>query len=96
LLCPAAIVPPFDVKTRWIRELDGIHFDDYVDWLRIASAITLTSCPALSVPCGFTTEGRPVGLQIVGPPRGEAALLSAALAFEDMIGLAALLPIEPR
>ena len=96
LLCPAAIVPAFDVKTRWIRELDGVTFDDYVDWLRIASAITLTSCPALSVPCGFTRDGRPVGLQIVGRPRGEAALLSAARAFEEMMGFATLLPIVPR
>ena len=54
------------------------------------------SCPAISVPCGFTRDGRPVGLQLVGRPRGEAALLSAALAFEEMLGLAELVPIEPR
>jgi amidase len=96
LLSPAAMVPPFDVKTRWIRGLDGVEFDNYVEWLRLAYGITLTSCPAISVPCGFTGDGRPVGLQIVGKPRGEAALLSAAAAFEGMAGLAKLLPIEPR
>ena len=96
LACPAAIVPPFDVGTRWIRELDGVDFDNYVGWLRITCAITLTACPAISVPCGFTRNGRPVGLQIVGRPRGEAALLSAARAFEEMMGLAQLTPIEPR
>jgi amidase len=96
LLSPAAMVPPFDVRTRWIRGLDGVEFDNYVEWLRLAYGITLTSCPAISVPCGFTGNGRPVGLQIVGRPRGEAALLSAAAAFEGMAGLAKLLPIEPR
>jgi amidase len=96
LLCPAAILAPFDVKTRWIRELDGVVFDNYVEWLRITYAVTLTTCPAISLPCGFTQDGRPVGLQIVGRPRGEAALLSAAAAFEDMMGLAGRLPIDPR
>jgi amidase len=96
LLCPAAPVAPFDVKIRWIREINGVVFDNYVEWLRLAYAITLTSCPAISVPCGFTKDGRPVGLQMVGKPRGEAALLSAAAAFEEMTGLARQLPIEPR
>ncbi len=96
LLCPAACVAPFDVRTRWIRELEGVVLDNYVEWLRVTSAITLTSCPAISVPCGFTADGRPVGLQIVGRPRGEAELLAAASALEDALGLAALTPIDPR
>jgi amidase len=96
LLCAAACVPPFDVKTRWLAELGGETFDNYVEWIRITYAVTLTSCPAISVPCGFTADGRPIGLQIVGRPRGEAALLAAAAAFEDTTGLAALVPIDPR
>jgi amidase len=48
------------------------------------------------VPAGFTADGRPVGVQIVGRPRGEAALLSAAAAFEEATGLAKLMPIDPR
>jgi amidase len=96
LLCPAACVPPFDVKTRWLKELNGVSFDNYVEWIRITYAITLTSCPAISVPAGFTGDGRPVGLQIVGRPRGEAALLAAAAAFEEMADLAKLVPIDPR
>jgi amidase len=59
-------------------------------------AVTLVGCPALSLPCGFTRAGLPVGLQLVGRPRGEAALLAAAAALEEQLGLAALLPIEPR
>lgn len=96
LLCAAACVPPFDVKTRWIKDLEGETFDNYVEWIRITYAVTLTSCPAISVPCGFTGDGRPIGLQIVGRPRGEAALLAAAAAFEDVTGLAARVPIDPR
>jgi amidase len=62
----------------------------------INSAITMTSCPAVAVPCGFDRFGRPVGLQIVGRPRGEAALLQAAALFEQLAGLDRELPIAPR
>ncbi|HUL09974.1 MAG TPA: amidase family protein [Candidatus Acidoferrum sp.] len=96
LLCPAACVPPFDVKTRWIKELNGVAFDNYVEWIRITYAVTLTSSPALSLPCGFTRDGRPVGLQMVGRPRGEADLLGAAAALEEILDLAKLVPIDPR
>ena len=64
--------------------------------MTIAYAITLTACPALSLPCGFTADGLPVGLQIIGPPRGEAKLLAAAAMLEDELGLAGSVPIDPR
>jgi amidase len=96
LLCPAACVPPFDVGTRWLRSLDGVTFDNYVEWIRMTYAITLTSCPAISVPAGFTGDGRPVGLQLVGRPRGEADLLAAAAAFEETMDLARRVPVLPR
>jgi amidase len=96
LICPAALVAPFNVETRYIEEVEGHRFDNYVDWLLMSSAITLTSCPAISVPCGFTGDGRPIGLQLVGRPRGEAELLSYAAAFEAAAGLAELAPIDPR
>ena len=95
LTCPAVCVPPFEVATRWLREVNGVVLDHYVEWLRLTYAITLTSCPALSVPCGFTADGRPVGLQLVGPPRGEAQLLAAATALEEALGIARLCPIDP-
>ncbi|MGZ4149551.1 MAG: amidase [Actinomycetota bacterium] len=95
LACPAAPVPPFPVRRRWVEEIGGERLDNYVEWLRITSAITLTACPAIVVPCGLTREGLPVGLQLVGRPRGEAALLSAAAAFEALAGLAALVPRDP-
>jgi amidase len=96
LLCPAACTPPYDVNQRYVTEVAGHKFESYIDWLRLVSAITLTSCPALSLPCGFTKEGLPVGLQLVGKPRGEAELLSAAAALEEALGLARLTPIAPR
>ena len=96
LLCPAAIVPPFDVELRYIEEVEGRRFDNYIEWVGIAFAITLTSCPALSAPAGLTADGLPVGLQIVGPPRGEAQILAAAALLEQATGLAGRLPIDPR
>ena len=96
LLCPAAIVPPFDVDTRYVEEVNGQRFENYIDWMAITFAITLTSCPAVSVPAGFTEAGLPVGLQIVGPPRGEAEALTAAALLDDASGISKLLPIDPR
>ncbi len=96
LACPAAIVPPFPVEIRYIEALGDHRFPSYVDWLAVTYAITLTGCPALSLPCGFTDNGLPVGLQLVAPPRGEAALLQAAVALEDLLGLDTQRPIDPR
>jgi amidase len=96
LVAPAACTPPLDVKIRWVKEVGGQSFENYVEWLKIASVVTMTSCPSIAVPAGFTADGRPVGVQIVGRPRGEAALLSAAAAFEEATGLAKLMPIDPR
>ena len=96
LCCPAAVVPPFPVEQRYLAELNGHRFPSYIDWVTIAYAITLTGCPALSLPCGFTEAGLPVGLQIVGPPRGEAKLLAASAMLEDVLGLAGSVPIDPR
>jgi amidase len=96
LLCPAAIVPPFPVETRYVAELNGHRFPTYIDWVTITYALTLTGCPVLSLPCGFTASGLPVGLQVVGPPRGEARLLAASAALEDLLGIARQVPIDPR
>lgn len=95
LATPAAIVPPFPVEQRFVAELGEHRFSSYIDWVTIAFGITLTGCPALSLPCGFTANGLPVGLQLVGPPRGEAQLLNAAAAIEDILGLANRVPLDP-
>jgi len=95
LICPAAIVPPFDVNQRYVDEVNGVKFDNYIDWVGIASFITLTSCPAISVPCGMTDDGLPVGLQIVGPNHGDGAVLAIAHLFEHSNGLSKF-PINPK
>jgi amidase len=96
LLTPSTIVAPFPVENRYVAECAGKKFENYVEWLGIVYAITLVCCPALSLPCGFTATGLPVGLQMVAAPRGEADLLAGAKALEDILGLRGTTPIDPR
>jgi len=96
LLTPATIVAPFPIKNRYVAECAGKKFDNYVEWLGIVYAITLACCPALSLPCGFTASGLPVGLQMVAAPRGEAALLAGARVLEDILGVRGTTPIDPK
>lgn len=96
LLTPATIVAPFPVENRYVAECAGKKFDNYVEWLGIVYAITLACCPALSLPCGFSSSGLPVGLQMVAPPRGEARLLAGAKVLEDILGVRGSTPIDPR
>jgi amidase len=96
LLCPATIVPPFPVEERYVKSCAGVEFETYVDWLLIVAVATLCACPALSMPCGFTASGLPVGLQVIAPNRQEAKLLSMARWMEDALGLGTLTPIDPR
>jgi amidase len=96
LLTPATIVPPFPIEQRYLAECNGKKFDNYVEWLGIVYAITLVCCPALSLPCGFTASGLPIGLQIVAAPRAEAQLLAGAKLLEDVLGMRGTTPIEPR
>ena len=96
LVCPAASVPPFDVDTRYVSEINGLQLDNYISWLLMTYAITLTACPAISVPCGFTRAGLPVGLQLVGPRAREDLLLGAAALFEQAMGISGQVPMDPR
>jgi amidase len=95
LICPAAIVPPYPVDQRYVSEVAGHRFENYVDWLSITYVVTATACPALSLPCGFTRSGLPVGLQMIGRPRGEGRLIAAAAALEAELGIAKKTPIDP-
>ncbi len=96
LLCPTVLCPPFDVNLRYPEELDGVRFDGYMGWLVLTYAVTVTTCPVMALPCGFTSGGLPIGLQAIGKPRGEAALFSAAAYLESLFGIAARTPIDPR
>ncbi|MGE4647835.1 MAG: amidase family protein [Arenicellales bacterium] len=95
LLCPTVSVPPFPKDQRYVEVIAGQPTQTYIDWIAITFAITMTSCPALSLPVGFTETGLPVGLQVIGPPRGEAALLAACHRMEEALGLASQVPIDP-
>jgi amidase len=95
LLAPAAICPPFPVGERYCAEVEGVPLPGYMDWMVLVCAITFTACPVLALPCGFTRDGRPVGLQVIGAPRSEAALFSHGAYLEALWGLRGRLPAEP-
>jgi amidase len=95
LACPTTVVPPFPVEQRYVEAVGGHAFDTYVDWLGITYTLTLTGCPVISIPCGTTAAGLPVGLQLMAPPRAEAALFSFAALLEGLLGMPAG-PVTPR
>jgi amidase len=80
---PAAQVAPFPVETEWVTEINGVQMATYIDWMTICCAISATGLPAIAVPAGFTKSGLPVGVQIVGRPRGDVELLQIARGFEQ-------------
>lgn len=82
LVLPTTQVPPFDIEQRYVTEINGAKLETYIDWMRSCYYITVIGLPAISVPCGFTSEGLPVGLQIVGRYRDELGVLQLASAFE--------------
>jgi amidase len=84
LLTPTVAVPPFPVEMSYPREINGKPLENYTDWFLLTYAMTLTGYPAISIPCGFTREGFPVGLQIVGRKLSETTVLRAASAFEAL------------
>lgn len=95
LACPVVGNMPRPVDVEWVPEVAGFEMAGYMDWLRPAFLATVTGLPAISVPVGLSDEGLPVGIQLIGQPRGEAALLAAARAFEVACG-GPLGPIDPN
>jgi len=96
LICPAALCPPFDVNWRYPERWEGVALDGYMGWLVLTCAVTMTACPVLALPGGFTAGGLPVGLQVIGRPRGEAALIAHGAWLEQLLGLARRTPVDPR
>jgi amidase len=82
-ILPTTQLPPFDVNIPWPTEINGIHFANYIDWMKSCWYISATGNPAASVPAGFTAEGLPIGLQIVGRDRQDFSVLQLAHAFEQ-------------
>lgn len=83
LLLPAAQVPPFPAEHEWVSEVAGQPMHDYIEWMTVCCAISVTGLPAISVPAGFTAGGLPVGLQIVAGPHDDLGLLQIAHEFEQ-------------
>jgi amidase len=86
LLAPVSQVAPFDVELEYPTSIDGQPQETYLDWMRSAYFVSMTGCPALSVPAGFTGDGLPVGLQVIGPPRAELAVLRVGHMYETATG----------
>jgi amidase len=85
-ILPTTQVPPFDVNTPYPTEIAGVKLGNYIDWMKSCWYISATGNPAASVPGGFTPEGLPVGVQIVGRDREDFSVLQMAHAFELATG----------
>ncbi len=93
LACPTVAVSPFGIEQRFPTEIAGEALTTYIDWMFLTFVITLTGCPAISLPCGLTVDGMPVGLQLVGKPHGDATLLGMAALLERALEFK--LPVLP-
>lgn len=94
LAIPVVGLEPGPVEVEYPPFVDGVAIGDYVEWLKFSYLAVVTTLPCLSMPVGFTASGMPVGLQLIGPPRGEAKLLQVARAVEDAVGFP-IGPIDP-
>jgi len=95
LALPVTGIAPGPVEIEYPSVAAGVEMEGYVEWLRFSFLAMTASLSALSLPAGFTPTGMPVGLQLIGPPRGEARLLQVALALEERLGVGSI-PIDPR
>lgn len=86
IVCAVSQVPPFDAALDWPKEIDHVKMEDYVSWMKSAYWISATFRPAASVPAGFTSDGLPIGVQIVGRYRDDFGVLQLAHAFEQATG----------
>ncbi|MBX3071267.1 MAG: amidase [Thermomicrobiales bacterium] len=92
VLCAVNQVPPFPAEWRYPEEVDGVPMENYIAWMKTAYYITVTRCPSISVPAGFTDDGLPVGLQIAGRFRDDLSVLQMAHAFEQATGFGKVRP----
>jgi amidase len=86
LVLPVNQVPPFPVEQRYVEQINGVNMSTYIDWMKSCYYITVVGLPAISVPCGFTRDGLPVGVQIVGRHHDDFGVLQLAHAFEQATG----------
>jgi amidase len=83
LALPSAQVWPFDAALRWPTHIAGREMDTYHRWMEVVIYATFAGLPCISVPAGFGATGLPMGLQLIGRPQGEAALLRLARVYEQ-------------
>lgn len=95
LISPAAATPAFDAALRYPQYVDGMPVEHYTAASLINSLVTLTSHPAIAVPCGLDQFSRPIGLQMIGKMHGETELLQSAALFEELIDMSRRVPLDP-
>ncbi len=95
LLAPTACLPPFPVEWRCPEELGGETFENYMEWLRLPSVLSLSGCPVLSLPVGITHDGLPVGMQFCGPYGREDKVIAAAHQAEQVLDMRGTVPRDP-
>jgi len=83
---------PFAADLHWPSEIAGRTMDSYHRWMEVVAGATMAGCPAISVPAGFDRQRRPMGLQIIGPPRADHAVLQLAHAYEQVCPWIAIAP----
>ena len=86
LVLPTAQVWPFPVEQRWPDHIGDRAMDTYHRWMEVTLYATFAGLPAISVPVGFDDRGLPMGMQLIGPPRGDVDVLRLAHAYEGTIG----------
>jgi amidase len=85
-ILPTTQLPPFAIETEYPTEIAGVKFEKYIDWMKSCWYISATGNPAASVPAGFTADGLPIGIQIVGRNKADFSVLQLAHAFEQATG----------
>jgi amidase len=89
---PVSQVPPFDAELEYPTVVSGEPMETYIDWMASCWSITVLGGPSISVPAGFTDDGLPIGMQIVGRPGDDAGVLRLAHAVEETTGFGRIRP----
>lgn len=82
LILPSAQVFPFDADIHWPKEIAGHTMDTYHRWMEVVIGPSMAGLPVAAMPAGFSQKGLPTGIQIIGRPRADKAVLEMALAYE--------------